>query len=362
MNDSPLVYDLSPDDLAGILVEWGEPAYRARQVLHALYRELVDEPSAMTSLPLKLRTRMEKHLRFRALVPRTSTESSDKNTRKVLFSMASGHSIEAVLMRYARRYTACISTQAGCGMGCVFCATGQMGFQRNLTSGEIVAQVLFFARALSTEGQHLTNVVVMGMGEPFHNYEATMQAIDCLGDPEGFNFGARRVTVSTVGLIPMIERFAAELRQVNLAVSLHAATDELRDQLLPVNRRYPLAPLIEACGNYVRQTGRRVSFEWALIAGVNDGADQAQALVKLVKGLTCHVNLIPLNPTSGFTGTATSQVQANAFARILAEAGVTCTIRSRRGIEIDAGCGQLAVKGDVRGRAAVTSGGETRPV
>src|SRR3990172_9464797 len=146
----------------------------------------------------------------------------------------------------------------------------------------------------------------------------------------------------------MIERFAAERRQVNLAVSLHAATDELRDQLLPVNRRYPLAPLIEACGNYVRQTGRRVSFEWALIAGVNDGADQAQALVKLVKGLTCHVNLIPLNPTSGFTGTATSQVQANAFARILAEAGVTCTIRSRRGIEIDAGCGQLAVKGDVR--------------
>jgi len=362
MNATPLVYDLTIDELVAILHEWGEPAYRARQIFHALYRELHATPSAMTALPLGLRSRLEASLRFEAIQPSAAAESADRSTRKILFALDGGESIEAVLMRYVRRFTACISTQAGCGMGCVFCATGQMGLRRNLTSGEIVAQVLFFARQLKAEGKNLTNIVVMGMGEPFHNYEATLRAVDTLGNPEGFNFGARRITISTVGLVPMIEKFAAERRQVNLAVSLHAATDDLRDELVPINRRYPLQPLIEACRNYVELTGRRISLEWALISGVNDGVEQARALVHLIEGLTCHVNLIPLNPTSGFGGEAPADSKANEFARILAEAGIPCTIRSRRGIDIRAGCGQLAVQGEEQKRMTRHSGGEARAV
>lgn len=362
MNGGPLVFDLTMDELVAILHEWGEPAYRARQIFHALYRELLETPSAMTALPLGLRSRLEANLRFEAIQPRAAAESSDGSTRKELFGLDGGESIEAVLMRYPGRLTACISSQAGCGMGCVFCATGQMGFRRNLTSGEIVAQVLFFARQLKVEGQHLTNVVVMGMGEPFQNYEATLRAVDTLGDPEGFNFGARRITISTVGLVPMIHRFAAERRQVNLAVSLHAATDDLRNKIVPINRRYPLAALVEACRDYVEMTGRRVSLEWALISGLNDGVDQAQALVRLTEGLTCHVNLIPLNPTAGFEGQAPASSRANEFAGVLAKAGIPCTVRSRRGIDIQAGCGQLAVENELHAPKSRASGGKARAV
>jgi 23S rRNA (adenine2503-C2)-methyltransferase len=297
-------------------------------------------------------------MRFDAIEPQAHMESSDRSTHKTLFSLDGGQAIEVVLMRYSRRSTVCISTQAGCGMGCVFCATGQMGLQRNLTSGEIIAQVLFYQRRLKSEGRTLTNIVIMGMGEPFHNYMATMKAVDTLGDPNGFNFGARRMTISTVGLVPMIERFGAERRQVNLAVSLHAATDELRDRLVPINRRYPLETLIRACHDYVEATGRRISLEWALISGVNDGPDQARALVKLVDGLTCHVNLIPLNPTSGYSGDAPARPQTNEFARLLASAGIPCTVRARRGIDIRAGCGQLAVK---VGKATGAPAGVSRP-
>jgi 23S rRNA (adenine2503-C2)-methyltransferase len=362
VNRAPLVYDLTSEDLASMMRAWGEPAYRARQIYHALYRELLDSPSDMTALPLSLRSRLQENLRFKAIEQTSEVESSDRRTRKTLFTLDGGQAIEVVLMRYARRFTACISTQAGCGMGCVFCATGQMGLLRNLSSGEIVAQVLFYARQLRAEGKDLTNVVLMGMGEPFHNYEATLRAIDTLGDPIGFNLGARRVTVSTVGLAPMIDRFAAEHRQVNLAVSLHAATNGLRDQLVPINRRYPLEALIHACHNYWDSTGRRISFEWALVSGVNDGADQAQALVELVRGLTCHVNLIPLNPTLGFIGQAATRPQADEFARVLASAGIPCTIRARRGIDIQAGCGQLAVQADSPRREGRSSGGEARTV
>jgi 23S rRNA (adenine2503-C2)-methyltransferase len=362
MMPEPLVYDLTAGELTALVGKWGEPAYRARQIYHGLYRELVDTPSAITALPRSLRTRLEGAVRFDAIVPQAQVESSDRGTRKVLFSLDGGQSIEVVLMRYARRYTACISTQAGCGMGCVFCATGQMGLKRNLSPGEIVSQVLYFARQLKAEGKQLTNVVVMGMGEPFHNYEATLRAVDTLVDPHGFSFGARRITISTVGLVPMIDRFAAERRQVNLAVSLHAATDELRDELVPINRRYPLKTLIQACRNYVELTGRRISLEWALISGVNDGVRQAQALTRLVEGLICHVNLIPLNPTSGFNGRAPAQLQADEFARVLAAGGIPCTIRTRRGIDIQAGCGQLAVEAGAGRIGGQTSGGVARPV
>ena len=219
-----------------------------------------------------------------------------------------------------------------------------MGFVRNLSVGEIIEQVLHFARLIKADEQQLTNIVIMGMGEPFHNYDATMQAIDRLNDPEGFNFGARRFTISTIGLVPMIERFTQERRQVNLAVSLHAASNELRQQLLPINHRYPLESLIPACCQYVEVTRRRVTFEWALIEGVNDGQDQAQALADLVTGLTCHVNLIPLNPTRGYAGRGATLAQVQAFRTALTDRCVPCTIRARRGIDIQAGCGQLATE------------------
>ncbi len=224
-------------------------------------------------------------------------KSIDQNTVKTLFRLEDHKAIEAVLMHYNKRNTLCISSQAGCGMGCVFCATGQMGLKRNLTSGEIVEQVLYYARHLREQGEVVTNVVVMGMGEPFHNYDATIQALDRLNDNGGFNLGARRFTISTVGLVPAIRRFAAERHQYNLAVSLHAAEDELRSSLLPINKKYPLSELLDACRDYVDQTRRRITFEWALIQDVNDSPDQARILASRVKGLLCHVNVIPLNPT-----------------------------------------------------------------
>ncbi len=245
-------------------------------------------------------------------------------------------------MRYEKRNTLCISTQAGCAMGCVFCATGQMGFKRHLSSGEIVAQVMYYARMLHDQGEAVTNVVVMGMGEPFHNYDNTLSAIDRLNDPDGYNFGARRFTISTVGLVPAIRRFAAEKRQVNLAISLHAAEDTLRTSMLPVNKRYPIDELLEACRDYVAITGRRITFEWALINEINDTPEQAHLLAKKLKGLLCHVNAIPLNPTQGFSGKATTRERAEKFKEILDSSGISCTIRLRRGIDIQAGCGQLA--------------------
>ncbi len=337
-------YELSSDELTARLAEWGEPAYRARQVWSDAYARLVDDPTAMTDLPASLRARLRDAFTFSSLSPRATARSRDGGTEKALLTLSDGEAVEAVLMRYERRRTACISTQVGCAMGCVFCATGQMGFARQLSAGEIVAQVLYFARRLAAEGERLTNLVVMGMGEPFHNYEATMAAVDRLNDPDGFKFGARRITISTVGLVPMIERFAREHRQVNLAVSLHAATNELRSRLLPVNRRYPLEVLFPACRDYVEATGRRITFEWALIQDVNDGLDQAQALARLAQGLTCHVNLIPLNPTHGYPGAPTPRERAAAFKAALEAAGVPATVRLRRGIDIEAGCGQLATE------------------
>jgi 23S rRNA (adenine2503-C2)-methyltransferase len=235
-------------------------------------------------------------------------------------------------------------------MGCIFCATGQMGFKRNLSSGEIVAQVMYYARMLHSQGEYVTNVVLMGMGEPFHNYENTMAAIDRLNDPGGYNFGARRFTISTVGLVPQIRRFADEKRQVNLAISLHAADDEERSKIMPVNRKHPISELLGACHYYVKQTGRRVTFEWALIAGVNDSEEVARKLAARLKdrfdsarrGVLCHVNAIPLNPTTGYQGRATTRQSAARFKETLEQAGVPCTIRMRRGIDIQAGCGQLA--------------------
>jgi 23S rRNA (adenine2503-C2)-methyltransferase len=247
-------------------------------------------------------------------------------------------------MNYEERRTLCISTQAGCAMGCVFCATGQMGFKRHLSSGEIVEQVLFYARQLKARGERVTNIVIMGMGEPFHNYDATLAAIDLLNDPLGMNLGERRFTISTVGLVPGIRRFAAEKRQINLAISLHAANDELRSSLLPIDHKYPISELLLACKDYIATTNRRLTFEWALIQDVNDLPEHARELGGLLRGMLCHVNVIPLNPTRKYSGKATTHLRAEAFKAELERFGIPCTIRIRRGIDIHAGCGQLAVE------------------
>jgi 23S rRNA (adenine2503-C2)-methyltransferase len=335
---------LTLEDLTELLQKLGEPSYRARQLWHNVYKRLLNNPEEMTDIPRDLLPRISETLTFTSLKTQATARSDDGSTEKVLFSLPDDRLIEAVLMRYQRRRTVCVSTQVGCAMGCVFCATGQMGLERNLTAGEIVEQVIHFARYLANEDQRVTNLVIMGMGEPFHNYQATMQAIKKINDPTGFKFGARRITISTIGIVPMIKRFAQENHQVNLAVSLHAATDDLRSELVPINRRYPLKELIPSCKEYVQQTGRRITFEWALIYEVNDGLDQAQALVNLIQGLNCHVNLIALNPTKGYTGRTTSQEHAENFHGFLTKHKVPCTFRVRQGVDINAGCGQLATR------------------
>jgi 23S rRNA (adenine2503-C2)-methyltransferase len=344
MTTKRLIYDLDYDQLSEVLSVREEPQYRVKQIWHTIYRELNDWPDSFSTIPTVLRQQLSADFNFQSLSKETESTSEDKNTQKLLFRTRSGHKIETVLMRYERRRTVCISTQSGCGVGCPFCASGQMGLQLNLSSGEIIEQVLYFARQLKMNGESLTNVVVMGMGEPFQNYDATMSAIDTLNHPAGYNFGARRFTVSTVGLVPMIERFTREHRQVNLAVSLHAATNELRDQLVPVNRRYPVEKLMQACREYVAQTNRRITFEWALIEGINDSLEQAQALADLVNPFLCHVNLIPLNPTKDFSKSASPVKAVSAFQDYLHSRGISCTTRMPRGIEIQAGCGQLAAE------------------
>jgi 23S rRNA (adenine2503-C2)-methyltransferase len=356
MSLSSLIYDLDLLQLTELLTSWQEPDYRARQMWEGLYRSLWRTPAQFTNLPQSLRRRLaetftqvgDETASFSQLLPSGVLDSSDGETRKTLFHLADGRSVEAVLMRYNRRRTLCISSQSGCAMGCSFCATGQMGFGRHLTSGEILEQVLYYARLLATTSETVTNVVVMGMGEPFHNYEATLAAIDRLNHAQGFNLGARRFTISTVGLVPAIRRFTAEKRQVNLAVSLHAADDTLRSKLLPINKKYPLDELMAACREYVKQTRRRLTFEWALVEGVNDTPEQAQKLAALLQSLRaggaalCHVNAIPLNPTKKFSGKATTHQRAQAFCEELERHGIPCTLRLRRGIDIQAGCGQLA--------------------
>jgi len=327
--------------LESLFQEWGEPAYRARQLWEWLYVHLADSFEQMTNLPSRLRQRLAAEMTIGVAQIADTVRSTDGETRKDVLRLADGETVEAVLMRYRRRRTACISTQVGCAIGCSFCATGQMGLRRNLTSGEIVAQVLHFARVLRGEGDRLTNVVLMGMGEPLANYDASLAAIRRLMDARGYGLGQRHITLSTVGLAPDIERLAKEGLQITLAVSLHAATDQLRSQLVPINRRYGLDVLFEACRCYVERTGRRVSFEWVLIEGVNDMEEQARELAVRFAGLLAQVNLIPLNPTSGYRSRPSSPERIAAFAAELERNRIPFTVRVRRGVDIQAGCGQL---------------------
>ncbi len=274
----------------------------------------------------------------------TDLKSSDLQTRKFLLGLEDGQKIETVLMGYPGRFTACVSTQAGCAMGCVFCATGQMGFVRHLRAEEIVAQVLHVQSALrqrSAVPALLRNLVLMGMGEPLHNYDNVIAALQIIADPRGIALAPSRISISTVGVVPGILRLAEEKQPYNLAVSLHGATEEQRAALVPISRRWPLAELIAACRTYGETTGRKIFFEWTLIAGTNDSPAQAAQLAGLLSGLDAHVNLIPLNPTGGFSGMATGTAAAEQFQAVLMESGIPSTIRQLRGIDVAAGCGQL---------------------
>lgn len=335
------LYELSFDELQNLLTTWEHPKFRAKQLWQWLYKNKASSFEEMHTLPAPLREQLAAETHIGTLEIVTERRAKD-STVKRLYRLPDGALIESVLMPYDDgRRTACISTQAGCAMGCVFCATGQMGFSRNLNTAEIVEQALHFARLLESEGERLSNIVLMGMGEPLHNYDATLKAIHLMIASEGLAIGQRHITLSTVGLVPSIRRFADEGLQVKLAISLHAATDEERDALLPINKKWNLTELMDACRYYIEKTNRRVTFEWALIHEENDTPEQAHTLGKLLEGLMCHVNLIPLNPTNEYSGRPSNPERVDVFMRILGKYGISSSVRVRRGIEIDAGCGQL---------------------
>ena len=294
---------------------------------------------SMSNLPQATLARLNETTTLGSLELIAGQHSGD-GTEKRLYRLHDGQLIESVLMPYDDdRMTACISSQAGCAMGCVFCATGQMGFGRNLTTVEIFEQAMIFARELAERGERLSNVVFMGMGEPFHNYDASLEAVRQL--MARLKIGARHITISTVGLAPQIRRFADEGLQVKLAVSLHKTNDAQRSALMPVNKRWNIDQLLDACRYYVAKSNRRITFEWAAIAGENDTDDEAHRLGQLLSGLLCHVNIIPLNPTGGYAGVPAQSARIESFCRVLRRYGVSSTVRVRRGIDIDAGCGQL---------------------
>jgi 23S rRNA (adenine2503-C2)-methyltransferase len=336
------LYDLDFTTLETLFAGWDIAPIHARTVWRWLYRR---SPADFSSLPdtlphsLPARLRAETTLELPPVVD--SQIAADSSTRKDLLQLADGERVEVVIMRYRRRHSACISTQVGCACDCRFCATGQMGFVRQLTAAEIVAQVLHAQRTLAASGESLTNFVLMGMGEPLLNYDNTLDALRRVCDPRGMGFIARRITLSTVGIAPGILRLAAEDLRINLAVSLHAATDAVRDTLLPVNRRYPLDALCGALKTYTAATQRHVMLEWVLIDGVNATTEQAEALVARFAGIPVHVNLIQLNPTPAFDAQPAPPEAVDAFSAILDRAGIPHTMRQRRGAPIAAACGQL---------------------
>ena len=330
---SPL--DLTPPELEDLLA--GEPPFRARQVWSGLHQGRT--PAEMTDLPVPLRSRLGEVLPEGPTIEHESVGDGG-GTVKWLWRLDGGARVETVLMHYPGRTTVCVSTQAGCAMACSFCATGQAGFERHLSVGEIVGQVV--RARVEAAPRRLSNVVFMGMGEPLANYDATWGAVERLHTELGIS--ARHLTVSTVGVVPGILRLASERLPVNLAVSLHAANDALRDELVPLNRRYPLAALIDACHRYIEAKGRRLSFEWAMIHGVNDRPVDAAELAAVARSLGAHVNLIPLNPTPGYAVRGTPAAGVRWFRDRLSEAGVNATIRRNRGTAIDAACGQLAAR------------------
>lgn len=324
-------------EIGELLTGWGESRYRARQVWEWIHRHLASDFGEMTNLPLRLRGRLagEAVVDSLALVER---QAASDGTVKYLFRLQDGETIESVWIPAEDRGTVCVSTQVGCGMGCRFCATALSGLRRNLKAAEIVDQVRLVSRDI---GRRVTNVVFMGMGEPLANYEETRRSLLLLHAPAGLNIGWRHLTVSTSGLVPAIRSLAEERLPLTLAVSLHAADNKTRTRLMPINRRYPLEELMPACREWVVKTGRRLTFEYVLIGGINDSLRDARRLSRLLAGMLAHVNLIPLNPVSGIGWQAPPSARQEAFARVLQELGIPVTLRQERGAEIDAACGQL---------------------
>ncbi|MGC4814262.1 23S rRNA (adenine(2503)-C(2))-methyltransferase RlmN [Micromonospora sp. DT228] len=343
-------------DLAGrqaLVTELGEPAFRAKQMSNHYFGRLVRDPQAMTDLPAATRQRLSEQLLPTLLNPVRELACDDGATRKALWKLHDGALVESVLMGYPDRVTVCISSQAGCGMACPFCATGQAGLTRNLSTAEIVDQAVYLAGvaasgAVSGSPPRLSHVVFMGMGEPLANYNRVIAAIRRLVSPapEGLGLSQRHITVSTVGLVPAIHRLASEDLSVTLALSLHAPDDDLRDELVPVNQRWKVAEVLDAAWDYAARTGRRVSIEYAMIKDVNDQPWRADLLGRLLAGKLAHVNLIPLNPTPGSRWDASPKPVEREFVRRLRDAGVSTTVRDTRGREIDGACGQLAAAED----------------
>lgn len=345
------LYDLTLHELEERVKALGHPAYRARQVWNWAYRQLVRDYAAMTNLPATLRDDLAASEPLDTLEPVRTVTADDGETIKTLYRTKDGELLETVLMLYPDRATVCVSCQVGCAVGCAFCATGLMGLSRNLSAGEMVAQVVGATREARERGRALTNIVMMGMGEPLQNYAETMKFIRIVHDPAGLNLGARRITVSTSGIVPRIEALSQEDLPVNLAVSLHAPEDEQRSELVPINRRYPIATLMETIDRYTERTGRRVSFEYALMRGINDSEDTARKLAALLRGRLCHVNIIPLNPVDVLPYERPDPAGIERFATILRDAGIPTTVRYSRGLDIDAACGQLRAK-ETAARAA----------
>jgi len=338
------IYDLSITEIETFIEEIGEASFRSKQIWEGLYQLQNSDWNNFSSLPKFIREKLEKEYSLTSLKKIESVFSNDLQTEKVLFQLEDSNYIESVLLRKDDRLTLCISSQSGCAVGCVFCATGDLGFKRNLTSGEMIEQVIFFINALKPGNEKLTNIVFMGMGEPFLNYENTIAAVERLNDASSLNIGARRITISTIGILERIKEFAEKELQINLSISLHAPNDLLRQQLVPLSRKYPIKELIDACRFYIAKTNRRITFEYVMIKGVNDSPKLATELVTLLRRLNCHINLIPLNRTLHFSGKPSDPSTLREFGRILIEKGIAASIRDSQGSEIQAGCGQLAGK------------------
>lgn len=339
----PLIYDLTLEKLQEWTKDAGEPAFRASQIFDWVYVKRVRSFEEMSNLPKSLRVKLHEQFRFGALNEITRFQSKD-GTVKFLFGLADEHAIETVIMKHNYGNSVCVTTQVGCRIGCTFCASTLGGLKRNLSAGEIVAQVVTAQQLLDADGERVSSIVVMGSGEPFENYEATMDFMRIVMHEKGLQIGQRHITVSTSGIVPNIYRFADENTHINLAISIHAPNDALRSKLMPVNRRFPFADLVEACHYYIEKTGRRITFEYALIGGVNDRPEHAEELGDVLSGMLCHVNLIPVNYVPERNYIRTPRDDIFTFKRILEEKKINTTIRREQGHDIEAACGQLRAK------------------
>lgn len=348
--------DLTFSEMEDFVRQMGEPKYRAKQIIKWLYGRGVDDFAAMTDLSKKFREKLQEAAVIPSLALRRTSESKSGDTKKYLFDLPQGGEVESVQMRYpdemgSGRVAVCISSQVGCAMGCNFCASGVMGLKRHLTTWEIVEQVTRIQNDLRPHGERVANVVFMGLGEPLHNYDEVLRALRIINHPEGLGIGMRHITISTSGLVPQIEQLAAEGIPVRLAISLHAVRDDLRSEMMPVNRRWNLEQLMAACSHYYQATKRRVTFEYILLSGVNDSKEEAQTLVDLLNRHNIHslVNLIPWNPVDGVPYQRSTPEAIRTFQSVVTRGGIKCTVRQEKGADIDAACGQLRLR-DLKAR------------